>query len=423
MKKNLIKGMAMLCVSVAFVSCSHDSVYDENFVNKQKELSYEEAFIKQFGPVSPDQEWDFTKVSTARTRAEESAAVINQLPAFNTDGSGKEGFEWIWESGDPTKGELNNSDLATLLKSSNKTTILNAVAAAEETPWKPETYKNVYFRLYAITGDDQLSSFKRIGIHLPTGENYWLAQGNPSGTYWTNGNTIMARPRYLDFTKLPAGTTWFKISQASGGSQNNPIKASEHPLDKFKEVTVEINNKTYTFWAFDTTGNGVSDLILWVKAEEKPVEIVTEKRYMAEDLGGNGDIDFNDVVFDIVDTNGDQKGYVRALGGKLDIEIFVGGKSCWRKGNSTIPVNEMRNTENPKFHDTLATFNVEGWDDNANNVSIAVYGDGSKVDAVTYINFPVKGSIPRMIAVSTKKYWQIEKKPVPDMNWFITLDE
>jgi hypothetical protein len=71
----------------------------------------------------------------------------------------------------------------------------------------------------------------------------------------------------------------------------------------------------------------------------------------------------------------------------------------------------------------LATFNVEGWDDNANNVSIAVYGDGSKVDAVTYINFPVKGSIPRMIAVSTKKYWQIEKKPVPDMNWFITLDE
>ena len=419
MKKNLIKGMAMLCVSVAFVSCSHDSVYDENFVYKQKELSYEEAFIKQFGPVSPDQEWDFTKVSTARTRAEESAAVINQLPAFNTDGSGKEGFEWIWESGDPRTGELNNSDYAKLKKQTNLKEIKSAIEGAKEINWEPEKYKNFYFRLYAASKDGDVKSYQRFGIST-NGKNYWLAQMNPNNN-WVTGDANTARPRYIDLTKI-GDVSWFIISQEAT-KETEAIKASNYELKKFKKATVKIDNKEDSFWAFDCNGNGVSDLVLWVKAEEKPVEIVTEKRYMAEDLGGNGDIDFNDVVFDIVDTNGDQKGYIRALGGKLDIEIFVGGKSCWRKKDSAIPVNEMRNTENPKFHDTLATFNVEGWDDNTNNVSIAVYGDGSKVDAVTYINFPVKGSIPRMIAVSTKKYWQIEKKPVPDMNWFITLDE
>jgi hypothetical protein len=423
MKKSvLFLGLSVLMTSATFVSCSHDSLYDENYGSKQKDFTYEQAFVKRFGSVSPDQEWDFTKVSNSGTRAADVAAQIDQL-YFATNGQSS--FEWIWESGDPSKGELNNADITKLLKQSPKGKILDAVAATGEKIWDPGIYKNVYFRLYAITGDDQHNSFKRIGIHLPTGENYWLAQGNPSGDYWTNGNTIMARSRYLDFTKLPSGTTWFKISQASGGSEKNPIVASQYPLDKYKEVTVNIDGTDYTFWAFDTTGNGVSDLVLWVKAEEKPEAKVTEKRYMAEDLGGDCDTDFNDVVFDLIDTDGKQKMIIRAMGGTLDIAIFVNGKQYWRKSEDpSFKVSTMYNTTSPAYHDVLKEIeNVEGWDFNANNVSIVVYGDGSQANAVTHINFPLKGSIPRMIAVSTKKHWQKEKDPVPGMAWFATLDE
>jgi hypothetical protein len=34
MKKNSMKGMAMLIASMAFVACSHESVYDENAANE-----------------------------------------------------------------------------------------------------------------------------------------------------------------------------------------------------------------------------------------------------------------------------------------------------------------------------------------------------------------------------------------------------
>ena len=105
----MLKGMAALCVCVAFVSCSHDLEYDPSIANKQKELSYEQTFIKQFGQVSPNQEWDFTK-SIARTRAGEEAAKIEEL-GFNTSGQSTSNYLWIWKwkYSDPSKGVLNQN--------------------------------------------------------------------------------------------------------------------------------------------------------------------------------------------------------------------------------------------------------------------------------------------------------------------------
>ena len=417
MKKSMMKGMTVLVASMAFASCSHEAVYDENYGSKQKGLTYEQAFVKRFGAVSPDQEWDFTKVSNAGTRAAEGE-VATAIAQFNF---ATDGFDWIWESGDPRTGEMNNSDYAKLIKSANKTKIKNAVEKAELIDWNAEKYKGFYFRLYAGSKDGLVKSYQRFCISTGS-NNYWLAQLNPNND-WVTGDANTARPRYIDLTKV-GNLIWFIISQEAN-KETEAIKASDYKLKKFKEVMVNIDNVDYTFWAFDCNGNGVSDLVLWVKAENKPEAKVTEKRYMAEDLGGDCDTDFNDVVFDLIDTDGKQKMIIRAMGGKLDIAIFVNGKQYWRKSEDPIfKVSTMYNTTSPAYGDALKVIEgVTGWDDNANNVAIAVYGDGSQANAVTHINFPLKGSIPRMIAVSTKKHWQKEKDPVPGMAWFAQLDE
>ena len=429
----MLKGMAALCVCVAFVSCSHDLEYDPSIANKQKELSYEQTFIKQFGQVSPNQEWDFTK-SIARTRAGEEAAKIEEL-GFNTSGQSTSNYLWIWKwkYSDPSKGVLNQNTFDNLYNN-NLDAIKSAIESAEYTDWNPSQYKNVYYRVFAVSQDGASKSYQRFGIHLPSGKNYWLAQGNPNKDDWSKGTLYMDHTRYLDFTQLPQGTSWFIISQkADGTTPNKKIKASEYELITFKEVTVNIDGKDYTFWAFNCNRDesDVADMILWVEAEKKPIEKIVEKRYMAEDLGGNGDIDFNDVVFDIVETSdGVQTCYLRALGGTLDLAIYVNNTLYWRKSTSETPKFDVKTMYNTGYNNTtidfvepIATFTVEGWDDNANNVSLAVWGDGVQNDAVTYIKFPMKGATPRMIAISTKKHWQKEKVGVPNMDWFYQLDE
>lgn len=426
MKQNLIKGMAALCVCAAFASCSKDVAYDANFANKQADASYEEAFVKRFGAVSPTQNWDFTKVSKATTRAEETAAKIEQL-YFNANGQSTANFKWIWKSTDRNQGELNQSDFKNLWNN-YLDDIKTAINSARYTDWNPSQYKNTYFRVFAVSKDGSTKSYQRFGLHLPSGENYWLAQGNPN-LEWNTGLNYMDHTRYLDFTQLPEGTSWFIISQVAT-KENTPIKASDNQLLQFKEVTVELGDKNYTFWAFNCNGdnNGVADLILWVKAEKKPVERIIKKRYMAEDLGGTCDFDFNDVVFDIVENNDGQKGYVRALGGMLDIAILVNGVQCWRKSlDARYPIKQMFNTGYKgsaiDYHATLAEFDVTGWNENENNVSIIVYQDGSSQASERLINFPIVGSIPRMIAVDVRKHWQKEEVGIFSMDWFTQLDE
>lgn len=416
--------------SATFVSCSHDSLYDENYGSKQKDYTYEQAFVKRFGSVSPDQEWDFTKVSNAGTRAAEGE-VATAIAQFDMDNTG---FDWIWKDSKSDQGELNQ---ATFNKLWNKRTyIKDEIDKATSIQWNPSKYEKVYFRTFVGCNDSGTSSYlkpyHRFGIHVPDaegGKNYWLAYADTKHTNWTTiGTDYMDHTRCLDFSKLPDNISWFVISQNSNKNQHNEaIYASEHQLLFYKEVTVNIDGANYTFWAFNCTGKtGSNDnLILWVKAEEKHITQVTEKRYMAEDLGGDCDTDFNDVVFDLIDTDGKQKMIIRAMGGTLDIAIFVNGKQYWRKSKDpSFKASTMYNTTSPAYHDALKEIeNVEGWDFNANNVSIVVYGDGSQANPESHIDFPVKGSIPRMVAVSTKKHWQKEKDPVPNMAWFATLDE
>ena len=59
-KKLVLKGMAVLSASAAFVACSHDSFFDENKAQENIKNEYKASFVQKYGEVDPNQSWDFT---------------------------------------------------------------------------------------------------------------------------------------------------------------------------------------------------------------------------------------------------------------------------------------------------------------------------------------------------------------------------
>lgn len=442
MKKLVLTGMAVLCASVAFVSCSHDSLYDENLVNQEKELSYEEAFIKLYGPISPTQDWDFTKAAASARTRKESGEKATKAKQFSDNSS----FNWLWKYSDGKTGELPAADLNALW--SVKGTIENALAAAPSITWDPSKYESVTFRLFTTLNDTGAQkTYHRFGFSNGT-QNYWLVQGlvDKGYDYWYDGyigSLFMDHTRHIDFTKLKESNSnirWFAISQKAGSE--SAFYASEHEIGLFKEATVKVtvNGKEYTetFWAFNCSGvvGSNDNMILWVRPTKVP-DVVKSKRYMCEDLGSvkGSDIDFNDIVFDMVDTNGKQKCYVRALGGTLDIAIKITEQNePFFKKAPTFEKTNMINTgwdeatktssyDRIKFDDPIAEIEVTGWNPETNNVQVIVYNpNATNAEGLRIIDFPGVGTVPKMVAVDPQRKWKEEKTRVPDFNWFLQFE-
>ena len=180
------------------------------------------------------------------------------------------------------------------------------------------------------------------------------------------------------------------------------------------------------------------------------VETVTVgKRYLIEDLGATNDFDFNDVVVDVVeeyqnqiyyknvDAQGNkefdhkteisgtrkQKAIIRAMGGTRDFTLTIGGTS-WTKSEH-YGKTEMLNTgwggTEIEENKVLAEFDIKnnGWDPEANNISISVERQGDSEGFHT-ISFPKKGKVPMIVATDMTPLtpWQHEKEIVPD--WWYT---
>ena len=431
-----MKGMTVLIAGMAFASCSHEVEYDENYASKEKEFTYEQAFIQKYGPISPNQDWDFTRsAASAGTRAAagEKASVMRQIDLDT------ESFKWLWKYSDTQTGALPQATFDNPLWK-YRTYIKQAIDAATPQTWNPDKYDAVSFRVFTACLDNSLPTtsklYYRFGMHEPNddgGINYWLAQATTKyKSYVTSGLDFMDHTRHLDFTELTDGSFFYATALAFDETDSKAIKASDYAIKNYKEVVwKDSKGNSYTFWAFNCNKSEGDDLILWVEPTAKTPDVITKKRYMCEDLGGviGSDIDFNDIVFDLVDTNGSQKCYVRAMGGTLDIGIKVAGKEVFRKAtcqNPSFTQSKMYNTGwNGKtadydaivFDKTLAEVEVSGWDPITNNVSVVVYNPSAQ-PAETLIQFPLVGAVPKMVAVDTRRYWKEEKTEVPDFAWF-----
>lgn len=422
MKKNSILNLMTaglsLCVVLGMSSCGEKELYNPEVIHEQNVMSYEQKFVDIYGPVSPTQSWDFTAAANTRAAENETAVVIDQWK------DGNYGLEWKWKDSH-NENKLNQVELNKIYNNDLED-IKAAVADTRAQKWDLSEYSSILFRVFATSPCDNTKTYMRVGVHLDSDKNWWIAQTNPK-LRWHKGTNYMDHPRYLDLTQLPEDAFWFVIAQtheeAKTNKQGAKVLASSYELKNYKVINVNGN----TFWCFDCNDDGnYEDMIWWVEAVKKPVipdepTLVSEisKRYMMEDLGTIGDFDFNDAVVDLSqktwsDGTVTKTGVVRALGGILDITIKLGGKTAWTKSSNLNPASIINTQPNYNENGNYGEFDASDWNPAANNIAFVVKGQNS--EEVT-INFPETGSVPQMVAVKITRNWMEENKRVPSIAW------
>lgn len=400
---------------VTFTSCGKENVYDPEMVHESVLEKYETTFIQQYGAIDPNETWDFSKrgsmlAGSAQTRARLKSDVLN-------DWRGTDSYGYVWhyaEKADETE-PMPENEVNSLFNDYWTSTIEPAISLAQVKTWNPSG-KIVFRELATTRTDDSKSKYFAIGI-FDGNYNLYLRMSSPdNGKGAKRGTTGDQHASSLDFSKIPSDATWYACSTTAQNKNKIKIDASDYPLSDFKEVTVKINDKDYTFWCFKCDAKGTyADMVLWVQ-KVPSVPVLTDcKRFMVEDLGDAYDKDFNDVVFDVATfSNGKKVCYVRALGGTLDITIHIGNES-WTK-SLKYNKKDMINTEGTiDYEANLAEFEVPSWNGINTSISVEVEGqDGSYYG----VPFPKPGNVPCITACMDGKKWRNERSAIPSTVWF-----
>ena len=443
MKKSIMKGMSVLIAGMAFASCSHDAVYDENHAEKEREfktelakLNYKANFEKKYGAIAPDQSWDFTcgNSAQARTRATASRGTVESVQkseAYNFFAYCAIDDKAIREliSGSSSNYDVKVDGVKYQVKGTARDIDFNPYFQAKLTlsfaridKCNTTTYR--YYHLFFNWGEGQ--SLEMVPNTKVVGRN--------TGDYWYNGknnSTTLSHTSRLMNTLGGVGTgnwyAYYTVNSGTGTAYHNTT-----PVTKVREFVVDDGkNPVRTYWGFDCDGaeNGLVDLICLVRDYSTPDPIV--KRYMIEDLGTTDDFDFNDIVVDFEDDQlGHQKAYIRAMGGTLDFTLNVAGQPVWTKsvnGSALTPavsVGDMVNTNPVDYKKVIATVDVSGWIPAANNISVTVtYEDASSQtgSSVYTIPFPEVGQVPMMFATDPIVPWMLERESFPE--WWLNNKE
>lgn len=423
MKKSIMKGMSVLIAGMAFASCSHDAVYDENHAEKEQafkaeqvKAEYKANFEKRYGKIDPNQSWDFTNYSDANhasTRASAQSVSSSREWLFNN-------FKNLVKN---DRDQVKSIDFTKGLK-----------------PWNPNFSAKLYpAYCHAIEGVKY--TYYHIGI-VENGESPYdvLPTVNTKSGFWydaqkDNSNMNVNSGRAINSKALQTGSNSYWVAyytypttgqqEYKDGNKNVMDNISSFKIEYYKEIVV--NGDKY--WCFDCNDDGdYSDLICLVDdADPAPIR----KRYMIEDLGATDDFDFNDIVVDVIqESNGSQKAQIRAMGGTLNFTLTIGSTS-WTKKGSKISVGgalvdtdytKMYNTEAPSYDLVLAEFTVSGWDFVANNISVSVESNGNQ-SVLQVIPFPKEGDAPMIVAFDPiTTHWNLERDPF-DSGFYKPLGE
>ena len=419
MKKYFISGVLAIATAltgaVVLTSCSHDDVtYSEENVQQAKHAEalaqYQQSFISIFGQPASNQCWDFTLANSVVTRGHSSSSSNSKaLSEWPRESANNYGYTWKYATGndDPMKENV----VANIFHNS-MTEINAAINAAQEKDWNPSG--TIIYRPIAACPNFNGQSYFSVGADLGNTNNWYLRQIKTNGSGLGNTSGQHTSAINFDEVKKASTVTWF-ASKTSGKKTSIDASSDNYQLKKFKEIKVTLGNKTYTFWCFKCHKNGTyADFIWWVQEAPGTPTYKYSKRYFVEDLGGVGssDIDFNDIVFDVVEyTDGKQECIIRALGGTIPITINVCGTS-WSKPEGR--VNDMINTgfDGNEIDYTMVfdRFTISGWTINDNSkISVTV----KDKTGFSFINsFPGKGEIPLIVAFSTAKTWKAETQPI-----------
>ena len=468
--KTKIMTFAMMMAMLGISSCSKTDLYDEGNAEaaaaQQKFIAeYEANFIKTYGAIDPNQSWDFSTgdeyfgiPSSAR------AATRGETPSYTMTKS-----QSYYEIESATLSKMNE------VFKENTNNYNTGKKFAMTVPENDFTIMPIFmgesggnFKLCMhVDGIGEIDVWEKWeGIQVK-GKN---SKGEDVTT-WTDLtsfdskknclNATAIQSKYITFHGLPAGATMYfylKITSAANGYNTagqslgsindymreyqfgaNDLTPSNLPgVDKPEvkiigcEDAVTNSDKDYNDVVFMLYGEPYVPESFEVEDLEKTVK----KRYFIEDLGASDDTDFNDIVVDVVstytykkttsetgivtfsdETIKSRKAEIRALGGTLNFELNIGGKT-WKKSENFDP-KVMYNTQAPDYTEVLHSFDLPNeYDPASNDISVTVYQKDSNMPSAT-VNFPATGTVPMIIAANAYEKWSVERVA---FNWKLFME-
>jgi hypothetical protein len=404
MRKNLVKGMAALCMCAAFASCSHDTDFEAPSQIELTKNEYKANFIKRYGEIDPNQTWDFTDLTkSAMTRGTATILTLNLYNGFQTSVSNDK------------KIVEQQTDFTTGISTFNPYFSADLYAAFSHAK-SGEKYDYYHLGIY------QNGQVTEIPAQINV-KNGWYDRGNGGALNQNSGRRVNTKSMTGDNIKFVAYPTRPTKGTKDDKDWNTYVanNMDQYVVENYKVMTV--GERTY--WCFDCNNDkDYSDLIFQVVSYESAPAVW--KRYMIEDLGGTKDFDFNDIVVDVYQdyATSSQKAIIRAMGGTFDFTLKI-GDTTWSKSGNGFDAATMYNTlPTPEWDKNLAEFSVTGWNPASNNVSVTVENRSSTgVLTEVDIPFPKAGEVPMIIAVYPLLVdWMLEYKSIPtDFFYEITV--
>ena len=460
--KSLLLIGSMAVFGMAMTSCSkEENLFDNQAAQANRMEQYRVNFEKKFGKIDPNQSWDFarmepvclpvssgnavTRAAFVPTRAESSGQLMIDKPVLDWMHTYMKAGRDNHEQGKPfTFNAPSNSFIVVPIFQGNA---------------------SYYWELYINIGDQETLIWKKgQDLSYSTAEtpdasvaSQWTALGTAQAGVPANATAVLAPT--TTFT-APTGTNFYfllKIWDSVSAHNSNP--AGGRTVTTLSEKMLALPNakvpanipegySATIVGCEDATDDDFEDLVFMIYGKpvpsiqyEKQVEVVEAKRYMVEDLGGDDDFDFNDIVIDVqrykivsheyagptieeavevnshvVDGSIGQRAILRAAGGTLDFTIKIGSTS-WTK-SSKFDFTKMLNTgwggASIDYDKELAEIplNPTDWDADGNNIEITVYNSNSSISALV---FPKPGEAPVIISSepTTMTEWMNERVTIP----------
>lgn len=453
--KSLLLIGSMAVFGMAMTSCSkEENLFDSDAAQAQRMEKYKANFEKAFGTIDPDQNWDFasmepvylpvsyrnatTRSASVVTRGEDGQIIIDQ-PVLT----------WMHNNMSPGNDNSTKGKKFSFEAPSNPITIVpiyQGIASyfwelwmdVDGTPYKVwEKGKDISYRTSSEsstwkTPDNNGVPDDAYEVKAPTA-TYTFTAGAEMFFYLKVWGSKAARD------KNPAGgTVLTSLSKKMLALKNAPVPAAIAADSEYKALIIGCE---------DGADNDFEDLVFMVYGKPVPtiifhkdVKVVEAKRYMIEDLGGDDDFDFNDIVVDVqryktvrdeyagedeesaevvnssvVAGSIGQRAILRAAGGTLNFTLKIGATS-WSKsqlGDYTQMLNTGWQGNPIDYEAELAEIklNDNDWDADQNNISVDVEGS----NGINTLVFPKRGEAPTIISVepATMEPWMKERKRIP----------
>lgn len=482
------KMMAAVMAVLGAVSCSKSDVFDpgqaeeikkaqEEAKIEQSKTDYMDKFVETYGEIDPNQSWDFStgdeyfnipSSSKAGTRGEAvSYTMTKSEDYYEIQDATLEKMGEVFKEGDDNRA-LGKPFAMTV--PGNKFTIMpifmgqsggdfdlymHVDGVGEILVWRK--WEDMQAKFNGSNRWKDLYEEKRINTGTWYFPNYEYVRQSTTDGHNTVGASAI-RSKYFTFEDLPEGATMYfylKITSAADGynttgeslgSANNYMREYKFGPNDLKPQNLPgavTNPEVKIIGCEDasnpnTTDNDFNDVVFMIYGEPyvpqsfvvEDLEKVVKKRYMIEDLGSKDDIDFNDIVVDVISTYSykmttsssgivtfseekleSRKAEIKALGGTLDFELNIGGKK-WKKSDK-FDATVMYNTDPIDYNLVLDEFGLPlTFDPASNDISVTVYQkDSDKVSAE--VNFPQTGATPMIIAFNSYVQWSKERVRFP----------